>query len=77
MIIGLFIGVPKGSRTPVTGVKGQCPRPLDDGDRIRDRIRRTLTGGRNLRYFEGPVKFKSAWYPPWRQVIGIIDVTGA
>ena len=28
------IGVPKGSRTPVTGVKGQCPRPLDDGDRF-------------------------------------------
>ena len=27
------IGVPKGIRTPVTAVKGQCPRPLDDGDR--------------------------------------------
>ncbi len=26
------IGVPKGIRTPVTAVKGQCPRPLDDGD---------------------------------------------
>ena len=26
-------GVPKGIRTPVTAVKGQCPRPLDDGDR--------------------------------------------
>ena len=25
-------GIPKGSRTPVTAVKGQCPRPLDDGD---------------------------------------------
>ena len=25
-------GVPKGVRTPVTAVKGQCPRPLDDGD---------------------------------------------
>ena len=25
-------GVPMGSRTPVTGVKGPCPRPLDDGD---------------------------------------------
>ena len=24
--------VPKGSRTPVTAVKGRCPRPLDDGD---------------------------------------------
>ena len=25
-------GVPKGIRTPVTTVKGSCPRPLDDGD---------------------------------------------
>ena len=23
---------PKGIRTPVAAVKGQCPRPLDDGD---------------------------------------------
>lgn len=22
---------PKGSRTPVSGVRGRCPRPLDDG----------------------------------------------
>ncbi len=26
-------GVPKGIRTPVAAVKGQCPRPLDDGDK--------------------------------------------
>jgi hypothetical protein len=25
-------GVPTGIRTPVTSVKGMCPRPLDDGD---------------------------------------------
>ena len=25
-------GVPTGIRTPVTPVKGECPRPLDDGD---------------------------------------------
>lgn len=25
-------GVPTEIRTPVTGVKGPCPRPLDDGD---------------------------------------------
>ena len=29
---GFFNGVPKGIRTPVTAVKGRCPRPLDDGD---------------------------------------------
>jgi hypothetical protein len=29
-----LIGVPKGIRTPVAAVKGQCPRPLDDGDII-------------------------------------------
>ena len=23
--------VPKGIRTPVTAVKGRCPRPLDEG----------------------------------------------
>ena len=28
----LINGVPKGIRTPVAAVKGQCPRPLDDGD---------------------------------------------
>ena len=32
MISLSFYGVPKGVRTPVTAVKGQCPRPLDDGD---------------------------------------------
>ena len=26
----LLFGSPKGTRTPVTGVRGQCPRPLDD-----------------------------------------------
>ncbi len=25
-------GVPTGIRTPVTAVKGRCPRPLDDRD---------------------------------------------
>src|SRR5438876_11920356 len=28
----LLYGVPTGIRTPVTAVKGRCPRPLDDGD---------------------------------------------
>ena len=30
--IAQISGVPKGIRTPVAAVKGQCPRPLDDGD---------------------------------------------
>lgn len=30
----VFNGVPKGIRTPVTAVKGRCPRPLDDGDPV-------------------------------------------
>ena len=32
VIVNQKDGVPKGIRTPVTAVKGQCPRPLDDGD---------------------------------------------
>ena len=31
----VFYGVPTGIRTPVTAVKGQCPRPLDDRDSRR------------------------------------------
>ena len=31
-------GVPRGIRTPVLTVKGQCPRPLDDGVLIRLRV---------------------------------------
>ena len=34
LIVGLKYGVPKGIRTPVAAVKGQCPRPLDDGDNV-------------------------------------------
>ena len=30
-----IFGVPTRSRTAVTGVKGPCPRPLDDGDVVR------------------------------------------
>ena len=35
--MGLFekIGVPNGVRTRVSGVKGQRPSPLDDGDTIK------------------------------------------
>jgi hypothetical protein len=38
-----MIGVPKGIRTPVTAVKGQCPRPLDDGDPENGGARRDRT----------------------------------
>ena len=31
-VLKIVDGVPKGIRTPVTAVKGRCPRPLDDGD---------------------------------------------
>ena len=30
----ISFGVPTGIRTPVTAVKGRCPRPLDDGDHV-------------------------------------------
>ena len=33
-----LIGVPKGIRTPVAAVKGQCPRPLDDGDIVQKSV---------------------------------------
>ena len=35
----LEYGVPKGIRTPVTAVKGRCPRPLDDGDNLGCQLR--------------------------------------
>ncbi len=42
MMLGLFYeigyleyGVPTGIRTPVTAVKGRCPRPLDDRDSVK------------------------------------------
>jgi hypothetical protein len=31
-------GGPKGIRTPVTDVRGQCPRPLDDGTFLNESI---------------------------------------
>ncbi len=42
------IGIPKGSRTPVTAVKGRCPRPLDDGDIGTGAGNRVRTGDLNL-----------------------------
>ena len=32
----VYFGDPTGIRTPVTAVKGRCPRPLDDGVISRD-----------------------------------------
>ena len=31
-VVRLRSGVPRGTRTPVFGVRGRCPGPLDDGD---------------------------------------------
>ena len=36
-----MLGVPKGIRTPVTTVKGSCPRPLDEGDKTFTAMRVT------------------------------------
>ena len=39
-----LFGVPTGIRTPVTAVKGRCPRPLDDGDcGLQEKIDRIYT----------------------------------
>ena len=34
----IISGIPKGIRTPVTAVKGRCPRPLDDRDTKTDNL---------------------------------------
>jgi hypothetical protein len=39
------LGVPTGIRTPVTAVKGRCPRPLDDGDPDKNYSSFTSRGG--------------------------------
>ena len=35
-------GVPSGSRTRVTAVKGRCPRPLDDRDALELTLERQV-----------------------------------
>ena len=42
----LLYGVPKGIRTPVTAVKGRCPRPLDEGRAIRRYIKSLAVTGK-------------------------------
>ena len=42
-------GVPKGIRTPVAAVKGQCPRPLDDGDNYYQLYKAHVGGARRDR----------------------------
>ena len=46
-------GVPKGIRTPVAGLKGQRPGPLDDGDLVRRR--RPYDDRRATRKNQGPL----------------------
>src|SRR5579859_984900 len=46
----LKVGVPKGIRTPVTAVKGRCPRPLDDGDVVRSALIASAKGKRNSEF---------------------------
>ncbi len=46
-------GIPKGIRTPVTAVKGQCPRPLDDRDKelaSRSKLRAAISEQRLMFY---------------------------
>lgn len=61
-------GTPTGIRTPVAAVKGQCPRPLDDG-RVTES--RTITkapvivnvaAGGIERQQSGAVRFESVWF---------------
>ena len=44
-----FIGAPKGIRIPVAGLKGRCPRPLDDGG-TRAKYSRKKLGGQTTFY---------------------------
>ena len=48
---GFLIGVPTGIRTPVTSVKGRCPRPLDDRDSLsaNERGRTLITAPREVK----------------------------
>ena len=63
-----YLGTPTGIRTPVAAVKGQCPRPLDDG-RVTES--RTITkapvivnvaAGGIERQQSGAVRFESVWF---------------
>lgn len=57
MKIHEVLNVPNGSRTRVTAVKGQCPRPLDDGD-LNLKIQTTICT-RRVRW--GPIKCSCQW----------------
>ena len=52
-------GVPKGIRTPVTAVKGRCPRPLDDGD--LNRGGHSTCPGKKLQSVSYPGRSLSWW----------------
>ena len=50
---GKVIGTPKGIRTPVTTVKGWCPRPLDDGSLELKTIKSKILLFIKYWYFQG------------------------
>jgi hypothetical protein len=51
-----LIGDPNGIRTRVAGVKGQCPRPLDDGVAGRTQPLQARSQGHDLRGFRPKIK---------------------
>ncbi len=47
--LGSVLNAPKGIRIPVAGLKGRCPRPLDDGG-TRGKYSRNKLGGQMTFY---------------------------
>ena len=65
-----LIGVPKGIRTPVTAVKGRCPRPLDDGDGTFIKQDTGLEASLSALFFHPDVS-RCSWRPDLVELGGI------